>query len=208
MAKPRTYVSEIIQFLGTSGANEKKGKTQAEIAQALRVSQATISRNLTAYPELFPISQQPVKPKGYYWNHTINAPVAVSFRPSEAKIPPNVLVNGILDAVKDMSREELLRMFWTRDYAMLVNQINQLGLIIPQLQNSFAIVDSDADPKRDRVAQIQKAIEYIPNLVTYLIGIYTKLGADKRWDTGEAWRIFLISNWDEINEELKRNEHD
>jgi len=194
-------VASVIRYLAQH-ATEENGKSQADIAAYLECSISTVSRILTAYPKLFPIARYPLKPRCYFWDATANSPVAADLRPSQANIPPGAIDMDQLAVISKMSREELLGKLMTNTTLDILEKLTAAlnYALKKQLYNSWAIQETDMDVDTKNLLLIEQLLEAIPENLAVLAGIHAKLGSDKRWGTGEAWRIFYLKDWQDLNE--------
>jgi transcriptional regulator with XRE-family HTH domain len=182
------------QILSTllGSATPEKGLTQPDIAEAIGVSQATVSRVLSKNPDLFKRARKPSIPKSYYAD--TSGRQAIIATNAKANIPPDSFDPELLEKAMAKDALTILGNLYANDQAGQ-GQLNEVLTAVAQLSHwhyqvyNWQVTDADWD--RAKWEAFKAGLSHLPQVISLLIALHAKVVRDPRWATNEAWAIFL-----------------
>lgn len=174
-----------------SGATQQKGLTQAQLASLTGIQQATISRILKSYPELFLLSRNPTSARGYYCELAIALPLSV--------VPEGSLNARLLGEFLGLEHGELLDIVYKQGPTL-----ERVGARIAAVADTIGRAAEikggmPIEALAEQLVEARSLIKGMPQLVALLIALHNKVVSNENWQTGADWLCFVPGDWSAID---------
>jgi DNA-binding Lrp family transcriptional regulator len=201
-------LEQVIRYLARHATIEY-GRSQAEIAVALNVSQSTISRLLKANPNIFKFANkgQITRARTYYWDSssmalTQRVTLAPATNESSPALPPGTFDIEQFNRIMGRAPIDLHQLMLDAAPAVAAVLGDSVFNARTLINDCRSFRNSGGDLPKADLDNFVEAAKRLPEVITYLVALHAITVRSRELKTGEAWKFFYSEGelkWPETN---------